>query len=562
MSLLRQPRSFYITVITLLILLMASSYFLLQDDDEHYAVLVGSNPSGEILEVFTDISKPVETAQQPEKIVPEELDAKGAHHGSVLKGTPIETKDQFFTIQLMSFSQLAPALREFDRVVKKMVPGDFDNLRVEQIQNYFTVRGGKFDSRQEAEMLRKVFFEAEYKDAFVLSAYIIPSRIKKIFSPTVILDENKKLIDSSKDKVTGVAGDIVEEEDEKTPSAVKPEAVETVQPSPVEVPPAVDEVPAKVTFSFEVVTVLYKDDKGESLRMPSGLFFDDLTGELYIINGANNRIVVYGSDYFPQNSLGKERGLDSPLSGTLDDKGNVFVAQTGTPSSSTRLTVLNAAFLPEREIFLEGIPESDGFIFQRIAVAKNGLLYATGLKSDKVLVLETSGAFKKWLYVPVDKKNNYVFTELDSEAEIKAVVKDVVIDSLDNHFLLSEENSRVYVFSPDDKFLFSFGTKGGAQGKMSRPRGLVIDEKKRCFYLVDYMRHTILVYDFTGAFRFEFGGKGWGPEWFNFPVDIELGPQGQVIVADFFNQRVQVFETTFSGPLPQKPQGMWTVAEK
>ena len=40
---------------------------------------------------------------------------------------------------------------------------------------------------------------------------------------------------------------------------------------------------------------------------------------------------------------------------------------------------------------------------------------------------------------------------------------------------------------------------------------------------------------------FEFGGKGWARGWFQYPNDIAVDTLGNVLVADTFNNRVQVF---------------------
>jgi tripartite motif-containing protein 2/3/tripartite motif-containing protein 71 len=62
---------------------------------------------------------------------------------------------------------------------------------------------------------------------------------------------------------------------------------------------------------------------------------------------------------------------------------------------------------------------------------------------------------------------------------------------------------------------------------------------------MDYMRHTLLIYDSSGSFLNEFGGAGWGPGWFSYPKDICIDNLGRLFVADTFNQRVQVFQTRF-----------------
>lgn len=311
----------------------------------------------------------------------------------------------------------------------------------------------------------------------------------------------------------------------------------------------------KLEFSYEVVTVLTSDDRGDKLRMPSGLIFDRHADELYLVNGGDSRLIVYGPDYFPQESLGTGRGLNSPVGGAVDDKGNLYITQAGNATTPPRLTILNPAFLPVKEIIFDGIPEIGSFSPHKIALGPGGRIYLVGNESKRVLALGADGAFSHWFTVAIDKHGDFRPGD-QGAAQLSAVIKSVVVDALGNLYFLSEETSKVYVFAADERYLFSFGAKGGAEGKMSRPRALAIDERNKCIYVVDYMRHTVLIFDFTGTFRFEFGGLGWGPGWFNYPVDIVLGRQGQVVVADFFNQRAQVFAVTLPD-FPERPAKLW-----
>lgn len=308
-------------------------------------------------------------------------------------------------------------------------------------------------------------------------------------------------------------------------------------------------------FSYDVVTVLTSDDNGDALRMPSGLFFDPNADELYVLT-AGSKFVVYGPDYFPQESLGRGRGVNTPVDGEFTSDGNIVILQQGLPGQAPFLSILNAAFLPVREISLAKVPELNGFIPSHIAIGKDGAIYLAGLESPRVLILSADGGFAKWMKVPIGQGDDYQALIADDHGVKTAKIRNLAVDSLGNLFLLSEETSKTYVFDSEGVFLFSFGTKGGSEGKLSRPRALAIDEKKRCIYVVDYMRHSVLVYDFAGTFRFEFGGLGWGPGWFNYPVDIVLGPQGQVVVADFFNHRAQVFAVTVPA-LPERPPALW-----
>lgn len=126
-------------------------------------------------------------------------------------------------------------------------------------------------------------------------------------------------------------------------------------------------------------------------------------------------------------------------------------------------------------------------------------------------------------------------------------ISHVTIDSNGRIYLLSGETSKIYVYGPDEQFLFSFGKKGGTVRYLSQPRALAIDEKREIIYVADYMRHSVLAYSMgSGEYKFEFGGRGVGPGWFNYPEDIAINNQGQLIVADLFNRRVQVLEVDYN----------------
>lgn len=311
----------------------------------------------------------------------------------------------------------------------------------------------------------------------------------------------------------------------------------------------------KEDFSHTVVAMLTTDDRGERLKMPSGLFFDPRADELYLLSGSDNRFIVYGPDYFPQESLGKGRGIDAPVDGVFTSEGNILIPQGGAPGKKLRLTMINSAFLPVKELSLDGVPDIRDFTPEHIALGKDGVMYLTGLESARVLLLSADGGFLRWITVAIGAGGEYQAQAAGSQSK-SVKIRNVAVDSQGNVYLLSEETSKTYVFDPYGSYLFAFGAKGGAEGKLSRPRALALDERKKCIYVVDYMRHTILVYDFSGVFRYEFGGFGWGPGWFNYPVDIVVGRQGQVIVADFFNQRAQVFEVTVPD-LPDRDATLW-----
>ena len=356
---------------------------------------------------------------------------------------------------------------------------------------------------------------------------------------------------------------------------------------------------------MSVVTILSDDNQGEALRFPSTVAFDPEQEEIYVINGGNKMgFVIYDSDFLPHLFLGAGRGIDTPQSVFFDAKeGILFVCQGKSATRPPRLTMLNGAFFPIKEIVFDRIPEAENFSPFRGTLGKTGNIYLVGNNTRGVLVLDKEGHFLRWLR-PVDnlrpkmerkplEKDSLVKKdpvaesppadkpspvaelpptaepspeddplglppELQPKSRLRAtmptggpsqgpvMINNIITDSDGHLFLLSEETSKVYVYSINEDFLFSFGEKGGSTGKMSRPRGIAINEGRKTIYIVDYMRHTILVYDLAGKYLFEFGGRGSGPLWFNFPNSITVDRKGRLIVADLFNNRVQVLKTEFN----------------
>jgi sugar lactone lactonase YvrE len=338
------------------------------------------------------------------------------------------------------------------------------------------------------------------------------------------------------------------------------------------------------------------DDEGRNLRYPYTVFYDPLVEEIYVAEVGLARVVVYGPDFFPRVSIGRGRGVDAPIFGHVMSNGDVFIGQVKNRESvSNRITILNGAFFLKREILLDEIPEVAGFYPSQFAVSHEGNIYLAGDAGLGVLVLDKDGKFLRRVQ-PADKidflevlqtwnsprdeleqqeeleqdtsaESEDTTTEIDkenipestrpkpfaalrdrpknSDGEFPVRVGYVSIDSSGKLYLLSPETSKVYVYGPDENFLFSFGERGGTPGKLSQPRALAIDEHRQLIYITDFMRHTILVYRMSGEYLFEFGGRGAMPGWFNYPNGLAVNSQGQLIVADYFNRRVQVLDVGF-----------------
>ncbi len=346
----------------------------------------------------------------------------------------------------------------------------------------------------------------------------------------------------------------------------------------------------KDKIRVKVVAIMTRDETGRPFGFPGAIFYDRRTDETYVVVSADGgKIVVFGANDFPEVALGRGRGATSPRAVFIGPDNLIYVCQGRTATKPARITVFNQAFFPVKTFPLTGMPATKNFVPTSIAVNRAGLIYVTGLNSRGVLVLDKNGKFSHWLK-PMDmvleqaavaaagskeKSGHQEAGRPDSKIDLSGLPaslrprgdgKDyprvnefklgpvqVIALKIDSHgdlFLLSEETGKVYVYNSSEELLYSFGEKGGSFGKLSRPMGLAIDEKRQVIFVSDYMRQDILVYDISGRFMYEFGGMGYSPGWFLYPTRLALNREDQLLVADLFNKRVQVLDVRFAYKFP------------
>lgn len=271
-----------------------------------------------------------------------------------------------------------------------------------------------------------------------------------------------------------------------------------------------------------------EDEEEGRLSFPSFVFAEPVRNEIYVIS--QSRIIIYTSDFFPIITLSKRDGIESPQGLTVDAEGNLYVAQGATKENPRhRISVFNACLKWERDIYLEGFEEADSFIPYRLATDKNGNIYVAGLYFPGALILNNQGQLLEIIS--------------PEEEGRKVKLNYVTLDKTGRIYLVSEEEGHIYVYGEDRKFLFKFGEKGGSTGKLSRPQAVGVDDRNGRMYVVDYMRHTVSAYDKDGKYLFEFGGLGWGEGWFQHPRDISVDFMGRILVADTFNDRIEVLQS-------------------
>ncbi|XP_035705945.1 E3 ubiquitin-protein ligase TRIM71-like isoform X1 [Folsomia candida] len=125
----------------------------------------------------------------------------------------------------------------------------------------------------------------------------------------------------------------------------------------------------------------------------------------------------------------------------------------------------------------------------------------------------------------------------------------ITVDQLSNRLYISDR-------STNDIILFDTVTStpihrfGGLDLRMkfpcnqlSRPTGLVLDYANKRLIICDKDNHRVCIYSLEGQYISSFGRRGHGPGEFQYPWDVDVSPNGNLIaISDSRNHRVQVFD--------------------
>lgn len=87
-----------------------------------------------------------------------------------------------------------------------------------------------------------------------------------------------------------------------------------------------------------------------------------------------------------------------------------------------------------------------------------------------------------------------------------------------------------------------FGTSGTGTGDFSSPQAITWQGTD--LYVTDIVRHRVLRFNTSGVFQNEWGGYGSGTTQFSSPYGITTDYNGDVLVADYGNDRISKFSST------------------
>ena len=240
-------------------------------------------------------------------------------------------------------------------------------------------------------------------------------------------------------------------------------------------------------YSFECINsqVLYDIKPGAD--QPSDISVVP-NGDIYLVDGVNNRIMVLDSRGGLKFSFGKQGGGEGefkyPLGIDISDQGEVFVADSG----NHRIQVFD---LKGNFLFLfkvgGGPGEKPSDPVDVLASKLKGYVYVSDNDNHKIKVYNRKGIFQfEW----------GKFGEERGEFRYPGMLADNEFNQI---FVVDVLNSRVQLFDPFGNFITDIGAWGVVQGRFFKPKGVAVDKANRIFISDSYMG-VIQVFTDSGSF--------------------------------------------------------------
>jgi len=160
----------------------------------------------------------------------------------------------------------------------------------------------------------------------------------------------------------------------------------------------------------------------------------------------------------------------------------------------------------------------------------NGLLYVAGGSSDRIHVLDNTGA------------TVFLIGAASGEGHIdNPTGVDLGPDGL--LYVIESDDRQVTVYTTGGAYVRSWGSSGSGNGQfmiLGNEGGIAVSSDGEVF-VADTENHRIQVFDLNGTFLRKWGVRGTAPTEFDYAYDVALDAKGNVYVADYDNDKIKRF---------------------
>jgi sugar lactone lactonase YvrE len=264
-------------------------------------------------------------------------------------------------------------------------------------------------------------------------------------------------------------------------------------------------------------------------RRPQAVVADTTRGILLVADTGHHRLVAFDRTWRSRGSIVLDaRHASEPSALALDAHGRIFMVDR----AQKRIEVMDARGT-HIKFFMPSLPEDvSAPIPQDIAIGASGRLYLL-IAGDYPGVCIMDPAGHPIENVGFQAAGQGFWTAPQALCVSRDEARIAVVDATAEHV--------VTIIDANGRLIRSFGSHLESESGFSLP-GDVTWGPGNSLWITDTLRHSVSVFDERGTVLGRFGGLGYGPGQFAYPVGCVFLSQNRVAVLERANARCQVFE--------------------
>lgn len=291
---------------------------------------------------------------------------------------------------------------------------------------------------------------------------------------------------------------------------------------------AEDKEPHGLAVPAEFIRNIQVPGQGEQILRPSTLHYDRFHNEVLIGDPGHNRILIFtaGGAYKFEFSLNE--AMTSPRDVATDSQGYIYVA--GSDPRGPQIWKFDFDGTP-----IEALPlplGDDGVItsISSIAVGQEDQLFCLEPKVGLIHEFSSQLVYNRSFPVAVNDKPSPEKSASEVLGRLAVAGDELLLPVSSAGTVVRMDNS--------GRYLGSIGYFGAKAGTLNFP--VAVEVSPEGFYLImDTGRFCVVCYAEDGQVLGEFGGKGLSPGWFINPTLLCVSSADQVMVGQIFHNKIQ-----------------------
>ena len=274
-------------------------------------------------------------------------------------------------------------------------------------------------------------------------------------------------------------------------------------------------------FQLKPVLFFGKEGSSEGIFRVSWRVAVNAKDEIAVTDYYNHRVQIFNSEGNYLRSFGTE-GVEFkfPTGITYHNNGNIFVADNG----NNRIQIFSGKGEYVGSFGGKGRLDSQLSSPCGLSVDSDGNIIVADSDNRLIKIFSPDGNF------------------LTKIGEQGFFMNPVHCIQYERYLIVSDRWEHcIKVFDRKGNFQYKFGKKGGGDGELCGPGGLLVN-KSGHLMVCDGNNHRIQVFELNGKFLSKFGKKGANLGEFSNPISLAVLSNGQIVVCDAFNRRMQILE--------------------